>query len=274
MTVDLDALRNRIEELLHRRGVFDVHAFGWLNENDEDPEFVGYAMWVLDSPYDHDVISWQNETPPDRAPTEVEQQLMELGHDFFGLMEATRHFIGHALLHQPAVQPLRINPTEFDFNEFAALIALISAGDRIRDFINVSTLGKKIKEKCPNKTALTKLRASGLGAEADALQKGFEAILKARDARNELVHKLATQPARVQRILIARDREAFEKQGWPPRNNPEVPHEDFLRDQNLRDAKELADVEDRSKFLCDCYVKLVKMGDLSFRIEHSWRHAK
>jgi len=212
--------------------------------------------------------------PPDRAPTEVEQQLMELGHDFFGLMKATRHFIGHALLHQPAVQPLRISPTEFDFNEFAALTALVSAADRLTDFINVSALGKKIKEKCPNKTAFKKLRGSGLGAEADALQNGFEAILKARIARNELVHKLATHPARVQRLLIERDREAFEKQRWPPRNNPEIPHEDFLRDQNLRDAKELADVEERSKFLCNCYVKLVKMGDLSFRSEHSLRHAK
>jgi hypothetical protein len=30
---------------------------------------------------------------------------MELGHDFFGLMKTARYFIGHALLHQPAVLP-------------------------------------------------------------------------------------------------------------------------------------------------------------------------
>jgi hypothetical protein len=44
MTVDLDVLRKTTEELLCSRGVFDVDAFGWLNENDVDPEFVGYAM--------------------------------------------------------------------------------------------------------------------------------------------------------------------------------------------------------------------------------------
>jgi len=63
MTVDLDALRKKIEELLHSRGVFDVDAFGWLNENDVDPEFVGYAMWALSPPYDHHFINWEDDTP-------------------------------------------------------------------------------------------------------------------------------------------------------------------------------------------------------------------
>ena len=140
MTVDLDALRKKIEELLHSRGVFDVDAFGWLNENDVDPEFVGYAMWALSPPYDHHFINWEDDTLPSRAPTEAEQRLMELGHDFFGLMKTARHFIGYALLHQPAVRPLRVEPTEFDFNEFAALTALTAAADRLRDFIIVTAL--------------------------------------------------------------------------------------------------------------------------------------
>src|SRR5882672_418197 len=105
MNVDLDALRKKTEELLLSRGVFDVDAFGWLNEDDVDPEFVGYAMWTLSPPYDYDDEGWQNDTPPHRAPTEAEQQLMQLGHDFFGLMKTARYFIGHALLHQPTVRP-------------------------------------------------------------------------------------------------------------------------------------------------------------------------
>src|SRR5713226_9400042 len=105
MTVDLDALRKETEELLHSRGVFDVDNFGWLNADDVDPEFVGYAMWALSPPYDHDFESWQNDNPPSRAPTETEQRQMELGHDFFGLMKTARYFIGHALLNQPLVKP-------------------------------------------------------------------------------------------------------------------------------------------------------------------------
>src|SRR5260370_31560177 len=215
MTVELDLLRKTTEELLCSHGVFDVDAFGWLNEDDVDPEFVGYAMWALSPPYNHDFESWQNSTPPDRAPTKAEQQLMELGHDFFGLMKTARHFIGHALLHQPAVRPLRIEAPGFDFNEFAALVALTAASDRLRDFIIVATLGTKTKKYNKGQLeelgkACDKLRRSSLGVEADALEEGFKAIGETRDARNEAVHGLATQPAHVQRHLIARDREAFE----------------------------------------------------------------
>jgi len=274
MTIDLDAVRNRIEELLRSRGVFDVDAFGWLNENGVDPEFVGYAMWTLDPPYDHDLTSWQDNTPPSRAPTKAEQRLMELGHDFFGLMKATRHFIGYALLHQPAVKPLRVDPVDFDFNEFAALVALTAAADRLSDFIIITTFGAKTDESRQRNTACDRLRKSGFEDEANALQEGFKAIQKSRQDRVEVVHGLATQPARVQKQLIAADRKAFEEQRWPVRGSGEGPYEDFIAEQELLDAKELADVEARAKLLCDCYVTLVKMGELSFRIEHSWRHAK
>ncbi len=104
--------------------------------------------------------------------------------------------------------------------------------------------------------------------EADALQAAFKEIRDSRQARREAIHGVAIQSARVQKLLIGEEREAFEKQRWPFVRNRELPYEDFLREQELRDGKELADVEVRAKLLCDCYVKLVKMGDLSFRIEH------
>jgi hypothetical protein len=273
MPVDLDVLRKTTEELLCSRGVFDVDAFGWLNEDDVDPEFVGYAMWTLSPPYNHDFMGFQDDTPPDRAPTRAEQQLMELGHDFFGLMKTARHFIGHALLHQPSVSPLRIEATGFDFNEFAALVALTAASDRLRDFIIVATIGAKTRERIKEqlKEAYNKLRVSSLGVEAYGLEEGFKAVEKARDARNESVHGLATQPAHVQRVLIARDREAFENQRWQTASDQGVAFEDFLREQKQLDAKELAGVEARAKLLCDCHVMLVKLGELSFRTEHNWR---
>jgi hypothetical protein len=274
MAVDLDVLRKTTEKLLHSRGVFDVDAFGWLNEDDVDPEFVGYAMWALSPPYDHDFAGWQNNTPPCRAPTTAERQLMELGHDFFGLMKTARHFIGHALLHQPAVRPLRVEPTDFDFNEFAALVALTVAADRLSGFIVVTTLGRKTGRQGERNKAFDRLRESGLGTEADALQEGFNDVGKARKARNEAVHELATQPAHVQKRLNAMDREAFEKQRWHAAGNRKAPYDDVTRELKQRDAKELADVEARAKLLCDCYIKLVKMGELSFRTEHDWRQRR
>ncbi len=276
MTTDLlDVLRNTTEELLRSRGVFDVDVFGWRNEDDFDPEFIGYAMWAQSPPYDHDFDSWQNNTPPSRAPTEAEQQLMELGHDFYGLMKTARHFIGHALLHQSAVLPLGIEPTDFDFNEFAALVALTAADDRLRDFIIVTTLRRKPNRK-PTKQgeldkACDKLRASGLGIQAEALQEGFKTIGNARNARNEVVHGLATPPAHVEKLLISAERKAFEEQGWHVAGNREAPHEDVIREHEPLDAEDLAEVEARAKLLCDCYLTLIKLGELSFRTENVWR---
>jgi hypothetical protein len=276
MTVDLEALRKVIDELLCSRGVFDVDNFGWLNEDDVDPEFVGYAMWTMSPPYDHHLMKWDEDTLPSRAPTEAEQRLMELGHDFFGLMKTARHFIGHALLSQPAVKPLRVQPTEFDFNEFAALTALIAAADRLRDFIIITAL--EIKPMSGNqaweqfKKACDALRASNFAAEADDLQRRFKAIKEeARKARNDAVHELATEPARVERHLISMDREAFEKQRWHDAKDRDVPYEEMIRGFKEQDARELAEVEAHAKLLCDCHVELVKLGELCFRTELNWR---
>lgn len=135
MTVDLDALKKEAEALLHARAVFDIDHYGWLNEDDLDPDFAGYAMWGQSPPYDHDVMGWQFNIPPKTAPNTQQQALMEHGSNFFGLMKTARHFIGQALIYQPHVAWMRVEPTEFDFSEFAALVALTAAADRVSDFI-------------------------------------------------------------------------------------------------------------------------------------------
>jgi len=128
MRPDPQAVPADARELLHARGVYDIDHHGWINEEEIDPEFAGYVMWLQDPPYEYDVMGWQYNTPPTTAPTEKQQRLMELGSDFFGLMKTARHFIGHALLYQPHVPWLRLEPTEFDFSEFAALRAFAASG--------------------------------------------------------------------------------------------------------------------------------------------------
>lgn len=264
-------LRKMTEKLLRSREVFDIDAFGWLNENDVDPEFIGYVMWTQSPPCDFDFTARQNNKPPGRAPTESDQKLMELGHDFFGLMKTARHFIGLALFHQPAVPSIRVEPTVFDFNEFAALVALTSAAERLSDFIVVTTLGTKTGEKGERNEAYVRLRESGLSIEQHEFVEGFRGISKARKARNKAAHGLATQPARAHRRLLVEDREAFEKKRWPVPVDLEMPFEDAVRGFEHFDAEERSAVEARAKLLCDCYIKLVKMGELSFRTEHHWR---
>src|SRR5688500_2169026 len=89
------------EQLLHDRKVFDIDDYGWWDENGADQEFIGYAKWQTSPPYDHDIVAWQRNVRPGRAPSDQERTLMEWGHDFFGLMKTARHFIGQALTDQP-----------------------------------------------------------------------------------------------------------------------------------------------------------------------------
>jgi hypothetical protein len=147
----------------------------------------------------------------------------------------------------------------------------MAAADRLSDFITVASRRKTTDEKKGRDQARDKLPVSGVRIGSDALQEAFKSIEKLKEARNEAVHRLATEPARVQRRLIAADREAFEKKSWTAPSNREAPYENFTQGQNFLDAKALVDVEVRAKLLCDCYLKLVKMGELSFRTENNGR---
>lgn len=214
LTPELQAVKDAAEALLHARDVEDIDFYGWLSMDEMDLNLLGYVIWVQQPPYDHDVMNWQYNRPPRRAPTAQEQTLMELGHDFFGLMKTSRHCIGLALLYEPHAKPVEVESGEFDFSEFAALTALIAAADRLRDFVITALLGKKTDEDRQLEASYCALDAAGFGAIATDLRTGFQAAKAARKARNRVVHGLSTVPARVHREFIERDRKAYEAQSW------------------------------------------------------------
>lgn len=272
LTPDLQVVKDAAEALLRARGVRDIDSYGWLNLDEMDPDFVGHVMWVQVPPYDHDFMSWQHDVPPKRAPTAQERRLMELGHDFFGLMKTARHCIGQALLYEPHAKPMEIEAGEFDFSEFAALAALIAAADRLRDFIIIAVLGKKTEEKGQLQASYRALDDAGFGPITNDLRAGFKAAQAARDARNTVVHGLSTVPARVHRDLIERDREAFERQSW--REQERGTYEGIVTEWEQRVATERAKIAARAQLLCDTYVALVTLGDRAIRAEYHIRERR
>lgn len=273
-TVDpqLEALKVRADELLRARGVWDIDSYGWLNLDEMDPDFLGYVMWVQQPPYDHDIMAWQYDVPPRRAPAAQEQSLMELGHDFFGLMKTARHNIGWALLYEPHARVMEVQAGEFDFSEFAALTALIAAADRLRDFVITAVLGAKTNEEGQLNTSYAQLKVMGFGALATDLRAGFTTAKAARDGRNAVVHGLSTVPARVHRELIERDRRAFEEQSWGKEERGT--HEEMVAEWEQRVAAERAKIAARAQLLCDTYVALVTLGDRAIRAEYNVRQKR
>lgn len=272
LTPELQAVKDAADELLRARDVWDIDSYGWLNQRDPDPEHIGYVMWVQQPPYDHDIMRWQYDLPPRRAPTAQEQALMELGHDFFGLMKTARHCIGQALLYEPHAKPMEIESGEFDFSEFAALAALIAAADRIRDFVITAVLGAKTSAKGELNTSYVQLEAAGLGAIATDLRAGFKAAKAARDARHTAVHGLSTVPARVHREIIERDRTAFEQQSWGKEERGT--HKEMIAEWDQRVAAERAKITARAQLLCDTYIALIRMGDRAIRAEYNLRQQR
>jgi|GEM_PF-1367854 len=272
MVVDLDALKKEAEGLLRARAVFDIDHYGWLNEDDMDPDFAGYAMWVEHPPYDHDVMGWQFNIPPKTAPTTQQQALMEYGSDFFGLMKTARHFIGQALLYEPHVPWMRVEPTEFDFSEFAALVALTAAADRVSDFIITAVLGQKSGMKKERDASYAQLLEAGLTKEVQELRTGFSAAQKGRVARNKASHGVATRPAHVQRDLISRDRAAFEAKSWGKLEK--TTYDEMIHDGRRQEDEERANIEARTQLLCDTNIALVKLGEVAFRTEYNFRNRK
>ena len=271
-TPALQAVKDEAEALLHPRDVWEIHSYGWLSMDEMDRNLLGYVMWVQQPPYDHDVMNWQYDRPPRRAPTAQEQTLMELGHDFFGLMKTSRHCIGQALLYEPHAKPMEVESGEFDFSEFAALTALIAAADRLRDFVITTMLGKKTDEEGQLEASYRALDAAGFGAIATDLRTGFKAAKDARDARNRVVHGLSTVPARVHREFIERDRTAFEKQSWgkPERGT----HADMIAEWDERVAAERVKIAARAQLLCNTYIALITLGDRAIRAEYNVRQQR
>jgi hypothetical protein len=272
LTLELQAVKEAADELLRARGVLDIDSYGWLNLDDMDPDFQGYVMWVQQPPYDHEVMNWQHNIPPKRAPTQQEQSLMEFGHDFFGLMNTSRHHIGQALLFEPHADPMEVKPEEFDFSEFAALTALIATADRLRDFIITAVLGEKTDKEGQLEASYRALAAAGFGTIATDLRACFRAASAARKARNTAVHGLSTVPARVHRAFIERDREAFEQQSWCREDR--TTYKEMIAEWDERVAAERAKISERGQLLCDTYVTLVTLGDRALRAEYHIRQKR
>lgn len=261
--MDTATLVQAIEDLLEKHEIRDIDWFGWLNQRDPDPEYVGYAMWTINPPWDL-MDRWNG--PP---PTDGQRRLTELGDELFGLMKTARFELGSALFHRVDVKPGRIDALPFDFHVLGALQAFSMATDRIRDLliVAVGNVPRRNEEKKQFKAALARLTTAGFMRQVTELRAAMKPILAAKRLRNEAVHDLATQPGRVQREIMARDRS---------RSEVDVPFARESYAEMIRSAQEedrrSSETIDRHVFdLAAVYAALAKAGALAFELEYWMR---
>lgn len=278
------AVEHEVEARLAAAGIYKIGSYGWLNENDADPELIGHAMWQTSQPHiEH--WTWSGEMSVKRRPNEVEKQILTLGEDFCGLMEASRLSIGLSLLwEQHATRNVLNEPTYFWLHHTDAFLKLAIASDRLRDLLIVACTGttpevfkKTSKRNRLYATAFTEARrlVTNRGLNDPCLAEPLELLAQQADAifahidrRNSIVHDVATRMAK----HVQGDVAALQQQYDAQRRSESIPKSSTPLDwtQATRDRiTELeTEIEAAVTELRDWYSLLINASNNVFQVEH------
>jgi hypothetical protein len=280
VTRELDeALRRGAEELLLEAGIWRFDAYGWLNADDVDPEFVGHAMWQTNPPFD---ILSEFGSRSAAPPLPDWQRLLAIdGADFEGLMQAARMSIGLFLVQAHLSRDTLFNRDNelFDLHRMSSIVYLSTASDRIRAVFIAAIFRKSADDYAKNKygcqkrgwytTPFDEAEATLANPSPElkkALQKApplAKKIHTFRTERNELIHKLATAIGKRERELIDQ------------RHLRTEPHEiDFLSLETAateNEARYKQELSGTIKQLADWYELLACLSNEVFIIEHHRR---
>lgn len=292
---DLLRLEAAVVDVLNGAGLYDIGSYGWLNENDADPELVGHAMWQVDQPLSRTLMDPFDEQPVRERPSERDKQVLIAGEDFCGMMRLARLSIGLALLWR-AHRPGRLFDDEsyFWLQHTDAVLKLAIASDRLRDVLVVACTGDRVakyKESAkkakwyvtPFKQVRELLESRGnvnVGADEAIAELPHLAmqIYSNIERRNETVHEIATRMGRITREQVEALQVRFERE--QNRKVVRAPGA-LLEFQPMPDIPDLLDVEKKYhteldaavKAIADWYRLLVKASNYVFEIEY-WSRVK
>jgi hypothetical protein len=200
----LKAIDQEVERVLVGESVFSVEAYGWLDPDTPDPDYIGHNTWQTDPPFEPDFTAMMNGEIVKYQPTPRDEVLTRNGEDFVAVMVAARRSMGMALVRARSVNSA-VNSDEF-WQEYSTCTMLLSIGsDRLRDFlvmaveeVDYESLKTAKDQGRATKRAIRKI--PGLDALAMESQ-NFKTI------RNDIVHKLATLAARRMVSVLKEQRE-------------------------------------------------------------------
>jgi hypothetical protein len=272
----LEKIHEEAEQLLVKQELYP--SYGWLGQDMSDPEYIGYAMWDLSPPFEHDWEGLQPGGTVTYEPTERDEVLLRNGADFIGSMEFARRSLGMALCHAAAATPKsHIYENQEFWHEYATTLQWLNiACDRIRDYFLVARFErakkkyKKNKERGRRYAEPFKIPLEGAPDNIRELLNELSRIAPEledhRTVRDGIVHKLATQAAhssitmlREQRELakLAKRGEKISVENWT--------HDDLQSNLASIPDDTLAPQKENMKLW---YTRLVKAGSLVFEFEY------
>lgn len=276
-------LEREVEQALTDASVYDIGSYGWLNENDADPEFIGHAMWQTDQPH-IDENSLLGEAPVHNRPKEIEKEILTAGEDFCGMMQASRLSVGLMLLwrSQSIKNPLHEN-NFFWLHHTDAFLKLEIASDRLRKLLIIACTGEILelyeKKRKLNRWYATPYQDAGSllasrGLRDDRLSRPLAALPALGQElwlfiqrRNEIVHGIATRWAKSVREIVSELQERYDqeqKSGFTPRDQMSW----FPMPNNNVEKELVHNLDNAAQELKDWYSLLIRTSNSVFEIEY------
>jgi len=275
------AVKREVQAALKAGSIHSIGSYGWLNENDADPDFIGHAMWQTDGP-SIDEAALFGESPVRRRPEDIEKEILTSGEDFWGLMEASRLSMGLGLVwkHQAKANP--INDSSFFWLHYTdSFLKLAIASDRLRDLLIIACTGALPKRYIKkNRLYVTPFEKAGelianrgiadqrLVDPLAALPAVAHTLCKYRLRRNAIVHDVATRMAQfVGETVLKLQQRYDQEQKSESRAESCQPRDMVSRAERRRSEIEL-EIDRAMEELKDWYTLLIEASNYVFQVEY------
>lgn len=93
----IDYLDDKITNILDMNELYKIQSYGWLDQDNPNPEYEGHAMWQIESPTKTLENEFIDGKPISSKPSDIEKIIASSGNDFYGLMNISRLSIGLCL---------------------------------------------------------------------------------------------------------------------------------------------------------------------------------
>jgi hypothetical protein len=279
-------LDQEVVESLIAHQIFDIGNYGWLDENTPDPQFIGHALWQIESPLECDYGAAFGGSTSHR-PTEYEEVLAISGADFEGLIQLARMSIGLSLWQQKLAEEALFGDNHYFWLHYvSAMVMLNSASDRLREFFVMGYFQEKIKDydkkKADDKNRkhfwyqtpfeqAHESRDQSIAEQLGNLVSLSEEIFKYREKRNEIVHEVASKTGKISHDITYKQRERFDEERQSGFVRQEMNFEETSK--HFAEAQEAHKGELRAAVdqIISWYKTLVQASSYVFEIENHLR---
>jgi len=293
----IEKIASSVDDILTKNSIYKIGNYGWLNEYDVDPEYVGHAIWQIEPPGKLDLDYPYSGKPLKNRPDDLDEAILVAGEDFSALMEASRLSIGLMLMHQElALNKINTINNEDQFfwlHYLDSILKLNIASDRLRKYFIIGATRLKVedyeKKENRNKWFVPPFeQAKDILIKAGAYQSKFDKnlskaaslackVFKMIKKRNFIVHEIATRWAKANKKLINEQRDSFDREkanGFKKEDFSEyesLSFDDLKESHKIAEQKHKKEMKDIIKEVINWYQNLIDLSGYVFEIEYEVR---